>query len=94
MELRYVTDYLQALLGRYEYLTQQYESLQAERSRDQEFVLGWQKEKKNYEAWIKDIGRSIENNSFVMVLIDGDGMIVRIPPALDRVYTSSLHYYC
>jgi hypothetical protein len=76
MKIRYVADYHQALLGRYEYLSQQYASLEAERRRNEEFVVAWQKEKEEYEKFVKSLARSIEDNSFVMVLIDGDGMIV------------------
>jgi hypothetical protein len=90
MKIRYVADYHQTLLGRYEYLSQQYASLEAERRRNEEFVVAWQKEKEEYEKFVKSLARSIEDNSFVMVLIDGDGMIVCPAPALTPLFLRCL----
>jgi hypothetical protein len=70
------SDTLQEVLTRYEYLSQQYQTLSAERTRDQEFLAAWQTEKHQYEKWFKTMQRAMADNPFVMVLIDGDGMIV------------------
>jgi hypothetical protein len=62
---RCITDAVQELLTRIEFLTQQYERLSVERMRDQEFVSTWQLEKQNYEKWFENC----------------QGMLVRSPPA-------------
>ena len=60
---------MQELLARIKYMA-------AERARDSEFVHQWQAEKKEYEKWAKTMQRTMTENPFVIVLIDGDGMIV------------------
>jgi hypothetical protein len=67
-------------------LNQQYETLHAERKREYEFVASWQNEKLRYEKYIKGMERAMTDNPFVMVLIDGDGMIVRSACAYSPKY--------
>ncbi|KAF1834674.1 hypothetical protein BDW02DRAFT_323474 [Decorospora gaudefroyi] len=69
------TKFMGELLARHEYLTQQRQLMVSERVRDREFVLECQNEKKQYEKWVKNMQRAIADNPFVVVLIDGDGMI-------------------
>ena len=54
-----VTDTLQELLTRIEYLSQQYETLTAERKRDYDFVSAWQAERQQYEKWFKNMNRAL-----------------------------------
>ncbi|KAF1941492.1 hypothetical protein EJ02DRAFT_347714 [Clathrospora elynae] len=63
------------LIARHEYLSQQYQAVVSERNRERDWVLQWQAEKQQYEKWIKNMQRAMADNPFVMVLIDGDGMI-------------------
>ncbi|KAH7355776.1 hypothetical protein BKA66DRAFT_429513 [Pyrenochaeta sp. MPI-SDFR-AT-0127] len=63
------------LVARYEYLHQQHQLLVSERDREHDWVLSWQAEKQQYEKWIKNMQRAMADNPFVVVLIDGDGMI-------------------
>lgn len=71
-----VTNFLQELLTRIEYLIQERETMAAQRKRDDEFIAVYQNERLQYQAWYKSVSRGLNDNSFVMVLIDGDGMIV------------------
>ncbi|CAO2655243.1 Nn.00g103070.m01.CDS01 [Neocucurbitaria sp. VM-36] len=63
------------LVARYEYLHQQYQIMASERDREHGWIMSWQAEKQQYEKWIKNMQRAMADNPFVMVLIDGDGMI-------------------
>ncbi|KAL5119945.1 hypothetical protein ACEQ8H_002043 [Pleosporales sp. CAS-2024a] len=65
----------QELFMRLEHLTQQNDSLKAERQRSTEFFGAWQREKSQYEKCLQSMTRAMSEIPFVMVLIDGDGMI-------------------
>jgi hypothetical protein len=67
---------MQEFLARTKYLDQQNQLMSDQRARDSEFVHQWQAEKKEYEKWAKTMQRTMAENPFVLVLIDGDGMIV------------------
>ncbi|KAF1847003.1 uncharacterized protein K460DRAFT_51679 [Cucurbitaria berberidis CBS 394.84] len=65
------------LVARYEYLHQQYQIMASERDCEREWVISWQEEKQRYDKWIKNMQLAMADNPFVMVLIDGDGMVFR-----------------
>ncbi|KAF2126592.1 hypothetical protein P153DRAFT_297477 [Dothidotthia symphoricarpi CBS 119687] len=69
--------FVNELVARYEYLSQRYEALLSERNREHDWVVAWQAEKQQYEKYMKNMQRAMADNPFVMVLIDGDGMIFR-----------------
>ncbi|KAH5423332.1 hypothetical protein HBI23_199180 [Parastagonospora nodorum] len=68
---KFMTD----LFTRLEYAIQKNQSLEADRKRDTEFVGSWKAEKVQYEKYFKTLNRAMADNPFVMVLVDGDGMI-------------------
>ncbi|KAL1598540.1 hypothetical protein SLS59_006827 [Nothophoma quercina] len=70
-------DFIGELLTRYEYLSQQYQALASHTRCDVEGEATWQVEKRTSERTIAQYQRALSENPFVMVLIDGDGMIVR-----------------
>jgi len=80
---RMITHSKQELLTRIEYLIQERETVTAQRQRDAQLALSWETERAQYMNWYKGVIRVMTENSFVMVLIDGDGMIVslRVRPA-------------
>jgi hypothetical protein len=55
---------------------QQYQALNAERQREHSRIAAWKDEKSQYEKLFNTFQRAMADNPFVMVLIDGDGMIV------------------
>lgn len=69
--------FINELMTRYEYLHQQHQVMISERNRERDWAVQWQKEKLRYEKWIKSMQRAMADNPFVMILIDGDGMIFR-----------------
>jgi hypothetical protein len=54
---RCITDNFQELLTRIEFLTQQYETLSAERMRNHEFISTWQAEKQEYVKLVQGYER-------------------------------------
>ncbi|KAF2633045.1 hypothetical protein BU25DRAFT_487392 [Macroventuria anomochaeta] len=68
-------DFIGELLTRYEYLSQQYQALASQSRRDVEGEAAWQAEKPMYERMVQQYQRALSENPFVMVLIDGDGMV-------------------
>ncbi|KAG9190991.1 hypothetical protein G6011_09079 [Alternaria panax] len=69
------TQFLAEMVTRYQYMHQQYQTLTIERERDRAWVIAWQNEKVQYEKKHNRMLREMSDNPFVMVLIDGDGMI-------------------
>ncbi|KAL1654296.1 hypothetical protein SLS61_003303 [Didymella pomorum] len=63
------------LLNRYEYLSQQYQTLASQSQQDVQGEAAWKTEKPVYEEYLQQYQRALSENPFVMVLIDGDGMI-------------------
>ena len=70
------TRFLTEMVTRYKYMHQQYQALAAERELDRAWVIAWKNEKVQYEKKHHRMVREMSDNPFVMVLIDGDGMIV------------------
>ncbi|KAI4919977.1 hypothetical protein J4E90_002117 [Alternaria incomplexa] len=68
--------FMTEMKNRYQYMHQQYQILATERDRDRNWILAWQNEKQQYERSHRNLQRNMAENPFVMVLIDGDGMIV------------------
>ncbi|KAF2851548.1 hypothetical protein T440DRAFT_448823 [Plenodomus tracheiphilus IPT5] len=71
------TKFMNELMTRYEYLHQQHQVLVSELHRERDWAVGWQEEKLRYEQWMKNMQRAMAENPFIMILIDGDGMIFR-----------------
>ncbi|KAI4615595.1 uncharacterized protein J4E87_009054 [Alternaria ethzedia] len=67
--------FMTEMKNRYEFMHQQYQILATERDRDRNWILAWQNEKQQYERSHRNLQRNMAENPFVMVLIDGDGMI-------------------
>ncbi|KAJ8117376.1 hypothetical protein OPT61_g1412 [Boeremia exigua] len=68
-------DFISELLMRYEYLSQQHQELLSQKIYNVESGVSWQAEKPGYQREIQRYQRALSENPFVMVLIDGDGMI-------------------
>ncbi|KAH9877815.1 hypothetical protein J1614_003032 [Plenodomus biglobosus] len=71
------TKFMGELMARYEYLHQQHQVLISERKREHDWAARWQNEKLWYKKWIKNMQRAMADNPFIIILIDGDGMIFR-----------------
>ncbi|KAF2825693.1 hypothetical protein CC86DRAFT_34066 [Ophiobolus disseminans] len=67
--------FVDELLLRLEVLTQERENAAAQRQQDVEFIQSWRTQKAKYEEWYNSARRQLSDNQFIMVLIDGDGMI-------------------
>ncbi|KZM26603.1 uncharacterized protein EKO05_0005529 [Ascochyta rabiei] len=68
-------DFIGELLTRYDYLSQQYQILASQISNDVQGEAAWQIQKPMYERKVQHYQQALSENPFVMVLIDGDGMI-------------------
>jgi hypothetical protein len=55
---------------------QQYNAMKSERQHEYNMMAAWKDEKAQYDKFFKTMQRAMADNPFVMVLIDGDGMIV------------------
>ncbi|KAF2190134.1 hypothetical protein K469DRAFT_657856 [Zopfia rhizophila CBS 207.26] len=69
------TALIQELLMRYDYLSEQYRKECQDREREHEEIRGFQRDRKLYQDHLFTLQRAIERDPFVMILIDGDGMI-------------------
>ncbi|KAF2797370.1 hypothetical protein K505DRAFT_143878 [Melanomma pulvis-pyrius CBS 109.77] len=69
------TSLLKEIMIRYDYLTQEYQRECEERAREHDAILAWQRDKKLFEENYKTMQIAMASNPFVMILIDGDGMI-------------------
>ncbi|KAF5846281.1 hypothetical protein GGP41_003660 [Bipolaris sorokiniana] len=69
------TKFMTELLVRYEYVVQQNQAMLAERNRDREWIFQCLAEKQHYERLASNIQQAVVDNSFVIVLIDGDDMM-------------------
>ncbi|KAJ4983239.1 CCCH zinc finger dna binding protein [Stagonosporopsis vannaccii] len=68
-------DFIGEILMRYECLSQQYQYLASQNMQDAAGEVAWLAQKPAYEQAIQQYERALSENPFVMVLIDGDGMI-------------------
>ncbi|KAH6642315.1 hypothetical protein C7974DRAFT_385225 [Boeremia exigua] len=68
-------DFISELLMRYEYLSQQYQTLASQSMHSVEGEVAWKTEKSMLQSVVLQYQRALSENPFVMVLIDGDGMI-------------------
>ncbi|KAF3037275.1 hypothetical protein E8E12_008346 [Didymella heteroderae] len=69
------TEFISELLTRYEYLSQQYQTLASQSQYNAQGEAAWKAEKPVYERYLQQYQRALSENPFVMVLIDGDGMV-------------------
>lgn len=81
-----VTDHmLQELMATIQHLTQQNRDMEAALQHDYGIISTWSSEKLEYQKHLKNLQamkRALAENPFVMILIDGDGMIVIINSSL------------
>lgn len=63
------------MLTRYDYLSEQHKKECEDHDRERELNRAYQREKKQYEGHLQMLTRFMERDPFVVVLIDGDGMI-------------------
>lgn len=69
-------------------LTQQNRDIEAVYQRDYGMISNWSSEKLEYQKHLKNLQamkRALAENPFVMILIDGDGMIVSIGSYTDMI---------
>ncbi|KAF1357435.1 hypothetical protein EJ07DRAFT_128527 [Lizonia empirigonia] len=71
------SEFIGELLKLYDHLSQQYQTLATHARRDVECAAAWQAQKPLYEQKFQQYQRALSDNPFVMVLIDGDGVIFR-----------------
>ncbi|KAH7384175.1 hypothetical protein DE146DRAFT_217595 [Phaeosphaeria sp. MPI-PUGE-AT-0046c] len=67
--------FINELLIRVEDLTQQIETLNTKVQHNEEVVATWRDQKARYDGYVLALSRALHDNPFIMVLIDGDGMI-------------------
>ncbi|KAF2681628.1 hypothetical protein K458DRAFT_343184 [Lentithecium fluviatile CBS 122367] len=66
-----MTDLLQEMMFRYEYVSQELDRL----SKDRDVIANWQTEKLEYIKRERAFNAALMRNPFVAILIDGDGMV-------------------